>query len=349
MNQIIPTKGSLEQVDGLTYRKQVAKTGKFIKGEQRFEFTASSLDHMVHEFDRMRANGVKVRIPAGHSNAANPSATLGEVIDLEVTDGKLYAIERFAGDTERDVALKNDQSIFVMPSYTDGEGNKYDAAIRHIAVVSNPVLPGLDGYEAIAAGEEFNLNDTITLSEESDMTFEKLSAKTGLDLNVENAEEVLVAYIEKLQANQKEEEIEEEKVATEDKEVEKAEDIKEIAASEEVISPKMFKLARTNYTLKLNDLVKSGKLTPAAKSAFEKNVMTDAMVALSLGEDDDDDKIDKFIDILDMNKPIALGEATKAQIGSIVLEDDNKRVGDGTGDALVKQIEKQQRKLAKNS
>jgi len=134
------------------YRKTIARDGDYEKGALKFSITPQTREHWVKTFDLMKANGTSVRVPATHAGAADPKAQLGEVLSLTATDdGTLDAVLEIVGEEGFKAVETNDVSIYVPPTFTDGKGVTYKRPITHVAVVPDPVLPGLGKFERLAA------------------------------------------------------------------------------------------------------------------------------------------------------------------------------------------------------
>lgn len=145
--------------DGLTFRKELIYEGAFLKRNstthQPFKIDEKKLSHWETVGNQMIANGVTVPTPVKHTDA--PEAGRGKILRYEVDvnqKGKLalYGVTRFRDLEAAKMANSTDVSIFVpeKPVY-DGKGNEYIYPIRHVAYTDYPVIPGLEGFEPIAA------------------------------------------------------------------------------------------------------------------------------------------------------------------------------------------------------
>lgn len=106
------------------------------------------LDHWAMIFSQMKVNGVKVPVPSGHTNDSEKNR--GWVEDIFRDGDSLFGIVALVGDGIR-LAGTNDVSIYSQSEYTDGNGNRYQWPILHVALCTDPVVPGLRGFEALAA------------------------------------------------------------------------------------------------------------------------------------------------------------------------------------------------------
>ena len=290
-----------------SFSKEIIHTGQFIKASDNlmFEVKKDTLEHWAKTWNDMNANGIRVPIVAGHSNASDPKAVLGYVGAMAVIDNKLQMLAEFAGQAECDIALKNDVSIFVPPIKVDGNGIKYQSPIEHIAAVPDPVIPGLDGYVSLKCSNDKTENIPV-LKEQKLMDFTKLSEKLKIALNEINFEQEIIKAFE-----------------------DKDSQVKTLQLSNETkkASPEVVNLKLENYKLRLDTLCKAGKLTPACRDKFIE-VCKPEVLSLSLATEGTI-KADSFLDILEMNTIISLGEKTGIQ-GQDVIDPHKNEISELT-------------------
>lgn len=141
------------------YRKQIAYAGEFLKRQQGlpdlpFRLAQDTFEHWKRTFDELAAEGVKTYVPVGHTSEAGKSK--GTVVDLELAKDDKGRDSAFAhiefDDEEAEKTYKNsDVSVWVPPSYTVSTSKKtYSWPLRHVALTNNPVLPGMQPFQAIA-------------------------------------------------------------------------------------------------------------------------------------------------------------------------------------------------------
>jgi hypothetical protein len=126
--------------------KDVIRAGRYRHPNLRFtiDVDRARLDHWARVFSRMTANGVRVHIPADHSDAAADNR--GYVLRMKCIGDRLMALCQFIGaDAVRDAA-RNQVSIGVAPTFIDGKGRVYRDAIVHVALTPVPVVPGQDDF-----------------------------------------------------------------------------------------------------------------------------------------------------------------------------------------------------------
>lgn len=132
------------------FLKELIKTGHYVKEADGLEFdvTPALLEHWAATFARMRANGLRVPVPNGHTH--DGAANRGWVRHLFRAGDSLYGVVDLVGDGIP-MAATNDVSIYAVPKFTDGRGNRYRWPILHVALCTDPVVPGLGGFLPIAA------------------------------------------------------------------------------------------------------------------------------------------------------------------------------------------------------
>ncbi len=132
------------------FLKELIKTGHYVKECDGLEFdvTPDLLAHWAATFARMRANGLNVPVPSGHTH--DGAANRGWVRHLFRAGDSLYGVVDLVGDGIP-LAATNDVSIYAVPEFTDGHGNRYQWPILHVALCTDPVVPGLGGFLPIAA------------------------------------------------------------------------------------------------------------------------------------------------------------------------------------------------------
>lgn len=173
------------------YRKELIYPGHFVKikpgeNEPEIEFDVSEdlIDHWVKTTNRMIKNGIDIPLPLEHTTS--PEARRGSVIKLakefNASRGmaSLYAYATFRDEDAEKLASTTQVSLYSPPSYTDGRGRRYDRPIRHVALTDYPVIPGLDGFEVIAASHVDRADDAIALCGEDSMKITALAKKLGI-------------------------------------------------------------------------------------------------------------------------------------------------------------------------
>lgn len=288
------------------YKKEILRVGKWVhpaapKGV--LEVTQDMLETLKNNF----AKTPFAPILRGHvSNLEaekDPSLIVNKNISgLEVADGKLYAMMDV---DEKELDKYNDVSVSIDPDYQDKETGKIiGPVLRHVAMVVNPYIKGMQGFMALS---EENRNYLINLSEIVDMakTVEpikeevKLEESTVVEEAVETQpeevvtpEEVSEETTEKVEETPAveaevvqdapveesaevveeapvEEKVESEEEKTEGEQGETSEDLAEKLAKMSLeLAEANKKLAVKSSEERFNVLLSEGKVTPAIKDEF---------------------------------------------------------------------------------
>lgn len=114
-----------------------------------FNVTTEDLDRWAGEFSRMKANGVRVPVPEGHTDEA--SANRGYVEGMFHDGTTLFGNIDLIGEDAIAMASRTEVSIYAPASLTDGQGVKYDNPIAHVALTPVPVISGQGGFVPITA------------------------------------------------------------------------------------------------------------------------------------------------------------------------------------------------------
>jgi len=140
----------------LVFEKELIYEGQFVKSEEgmSFDITTTVLSHWSTMVGKMLANGVEIPVPVEHTT--NPEKKRGNLLGTVVKKNKrgkysLFGRIQFIDEEAARLAKSADVSIFAVPEIPDGHGNIYKNAIRHVALTNYPVIPHLEGFQAIAA------------------------------------------------------------------------------------------------------------------------------------------------------------------------------------------------------
>lgn len=131
------------------FRKEIVRAGRYTKDADGLEFsvTPEMLDRFAASTSAYLMAGNKIPMPVTHTD--DPEANRGWVRDVYRDGDSLYATCDLVGDDGIKLAGTCDVSIFAPPEYTDGSGNRYQWPILHVALCTDPVVAGLDGFVPI--------------------------------------------------------------------------------------------------------------------------------------------------------------------------------------------------------
>ncbi len=340
------------------FRKELIRVGQFTKEatDQKFEVSLAHLNHWAETFGRMRAAGVKVPVPAGHT--ADPERNRGYLIDCFRDGDRLIGILDLIGQDGIALAGRSDVSIYAEPSWKDGAGNTYEWPILHVALVTDPVIPGLAGFEPLAASLKGQKPVVLMLENQAmpdvAVTTPTSSAPAGSD----PVDAVLNSVIDQVTVLIKDDQMPFQQKITEIKDIlKKLERVKEMlgggtaeAAPAEAApaegkgagavpvaashSPMLLQLASKSRRQDLDNLVRDGKITPAVRAKLLKQWGEGEALALSLNSHGIA-QFDALVAALAENDPVKLGEQTGPQMRSMVLSHGLS----GESDAAAKKIQ----------
>ncbi len=337
--------GSLRMEGGQPVRrftKELIRCGQFVKQSDalQFEVTPALLDHWVKTSSAYLSAGNKIPVPATHTD--NPEANRGWVVDVFAEGRSLFGTIDLVGEGIK-LAGTCDVSIYSPPELVDGAGNRYVRPIVHVALCTDPVVPGLGGFVPIETSRG-STRETVkvpVLKLQETIMPDPLAtpgagvADAGAATSGDPADAIVQAILDKVESLVKDEgkTAQEKKAAFGDlmKKLEKAmealkdDEAPEAKASDAEVAasraraaasapdPFVVKLARENYTGKLNALVAAGKITPAVRDSLAGQYLADGPLTVALSQKNTG-QLDGLIAALDKNATVvALGERTGPQ------------------------------------
>jgi phage I-like protein len=282
-------------------------TGRVITVDDTFAAT------LKKNFDAGVCDIVQVPLAnAKNEHTEDPERNIGEVVDIEVKDKKIYAVldVREPKHAERLGKTYLGASAMMHLDYTDTKtGKKVGPTLLHACVTNRPYVTGLENYQEIVAATTDNSDEAILLttdvveeakvSEETEMPDESKAETTPAKPSLE---ELLTALktdhnidVTALQAKASEGEQAASlsqtlvKALTDAGVVKLTNDEKETVSPETVVGA-VAELHQNNVTLAnrvnalekadaeyaVNDLIKAGRVLPAQKNAFVELKLSNA-------------------------------------------------------------------------
>lgn len=314
-----------------TFRKDVIRVGTFKHPEKGWtlDITVARIGKWLATFQDMLGHGVEVPLKRDHKPGSDN--VLGYIRGLALDGEILFATVEARGEQAIELCQRvNRVSIEIHPDFVDGEGRHYGEAVVGLALTGEPVVPAQDGFVPIAASLGGNATEGPELvpdpkptpeGGDDQMDFAQFTKLLGVEVT---DEATLHAGI-KAAFKAKDDGYAKALAAAKEK------SSAAITAAREEGAIKMDPLAADAWVelteASLANLVKSGNLlpavakklapvlvgTPGARPAF----MLDRRAA---GEGADKCIARQIVDVLSENDPIALGEATKAQVRTLDRE-----------------------------
>lgn len=155
---------------GTLFRKHILTKGSLIHPTtgKKINVDDNFINTMKKNFDNKICPIVQVPL-ANDSNqhVEDPDRNVGEVIDLEVDDGKVYAVidARRNADKFKDKTYIGASAMLAL-DYTDtNTGSKAGPTLCHVAVTNRPYITNLEDYEEIVKASADNSEEAVLLTE----------------------------------------------------------------------------------------------------------------------------------------------------------------------------------------
>jgi len=289
------------------FRKEVIRDGNYFKASEglSFKVTPELRLHWASTFAQMQANGVRVGVPSDHSDSADKNR--GWVVGLENVGPSLYAVIDMVGEEGPALALRNDVSLYSPAEWSDGKGHTYKRPLLHVALTPMPVIPGLQGWQAIAASHAFK-------ERKINMDWAKIKKALGIaeEVTDANAEALILSAAETI--TKKATDAEAALTVEKDKATKATADLETLRLSHtpKEVDTLLLSLAVENRTTKLNALVAAAKITPAVKDKLAALYAAPDVLKLSLSKGGDN--FDAVAAAIAENDPVKLKEQTGTQL-----------------------------------
>lgn len=159
------------KIDGLLYEKELLPVGPVTKwvsdaNVQHVDIKPAFLERVVEQFRKFKDVGI--RVPLFKTHVEDPDNDRGTVEDLEVKTNQrgklsLFSKIRFSSEEAANQGKNVDVSVLCPPKFVDGQNNEYTFPLRHVALTSMPVVPGLQPFEAVVMS--FDMPSELTALE----------------------------------------------------------------------------------------------------------------------------------------------------------------------------------------
>lgn len=189
---------------GRLFRKHILNMGNLIHPatKQTLKVDEDFVTKLKNNFDNNVCDIVQVPL-AGPSNehTEDPTRNIGEVVGIEETDGKIYAVidARDADAADKLGKTLLGASAMMHLDYTDTKsGEKVGPTLLHVCVTNRPYITELEDYEELIAASADNVGEVVVLSQEEYRmpTQEELIAELKTTYGVDVA--ALTAQVETL-------------------------------------------------------------------------------------------------------------------------------------------------------
>lgn len=157
---------------GRLFRKHILSTGTLHHGGRKIEIDDTFLNTIVKNFRDKVCDIVQVPIvDDANRHSEDPSRNIGEVIDLQVENGKLYSYidSRKSGASDELGNTLIGASAMLSTNYVDTSTNTPKGpTLLHVAITNRPHVLNLDDFEEIIAASSNPSDEVILLSETSE-------------------------------------------------------------------------------------------------------------------------------------------------------------------------------------
>jgi hypothetical protein len=169
------TEASIElsrKSSGTLFRKHILNVGKELihPSVGRMMIDDAFVSTLKSNFDNKACDIVQVPLANDkNQHVENPDSNVGEVVDIEVKDNKVYAVID-ARDPKAVEKFKNKTyigaSAMLAMNYTDtNTGKKVGPTLCHVAVTNRPYITNLEDYEQIVNASADNSEEAVLLTE----------------------------------------------------------------------------------------------------------------------------------------------------------------------------------------
>ncbi len=305
------------------FAKQVIRTGHYIKASDGLEFTVtqSNLVHWALAHQALKKAGVNVPVTFTHDFSGDPRKAAGRVDEMWIDgDALMFSCTLVGNDAIRATQV-SDVSLYSPPEFTDGHGTKHVRPILHIALCTDPAVPGLADFVPLAASRGVTMSNGGPNNGVKPMDLEwlkKVATALGIDASqLADAAAVQAAINAKLEspasASQNANPASTSQSSTppanpSQPAIKNETTTREFAASQSngsdagkaKVSPLVVKSLVASRTTVIDSLVTSRKIKPAQADALKKQYADAESLTLCLSQDVDDG-FDSTIALLSQN------------------------------------------------
>jgi hypothetical protein len=256
--------------------EEIAHIGTFFNSSSgKIIITRDLIDKWVATHGQMISAGLKTPLTLEHRGPGR-----GWVTGIKRDGNRMLATIDLVGEgiTDRET---HDYSIEA-GTHMDGTGKKWENVLTGTALTLHPTIPGMKKGNTI---RQYTMSLDKVIYQEIDMELKQLSELLGCDENIDQ----ITTKINELKANQIVIKPEPEKIT--------------------------LSLVKENRSIKVNQLVSNGNITPATAKKLNDTICNqESVIKLSLTEPEVNRIIDEVIVALSLNKAIDLTERTGEQI-----------------------------------
>ena len=158
------------KTQGRLFKKHILSEGVLNYNGNKIQIDSDFLTSLVDNFNSKKCDIVQVPIvDKSNSHSEDPLRNIGEVIDLQIENGKLYSYIDARKEAEADELGKTliGASAMISPDYIDTDtGEKVGPTLLHVAITNRPHVLNLDDFEEVIKASSNSSNEIIFLSED---------------------------------------------------------------------------------------------------------------------------------------------------------------------------------------
>ena len=265
---------------GLRFEKQVMYADTFHKplGNGKYQdivVTSRDMDMYAQSTNKYIIAG-KVTVPIEHTEDLEKNrgyvAKLLRKRDKKGRDS-LYAVVDFRDKDAAKLANSSCVSVFIPPYIQDGKKVLYPRSMKHLALTNDPILPGLENFQCIAASFNGPIMTIMELAKKLGFTPAEGTSDEALGTMIFNAVSQLQEKLKKAMAG--------------DKPADKPAQGDPVVAS----------LLKENREGKIDGLLRDNKITPAVSKTLKEKWCSEECISASLKEGSQTS--DAFKDVVD--------------------------------------------------
>lgn len=157
---------------GRVFRKHILTKGDLIHPvtRQKIRIDDEFVSRLIDNFDNKVCDIVQVPLAdSANRHSEDPTRNIGEVIGLEESEGKVYALIDARDDEHAPKLGKTllGASALLSTNYTDNrKDTKVGPTLLHVCVTNRPYVTGLEDFEEVIAASSDNSGDIVLLTQE---------------------------------------------------------------------------------------------------------------------------------------------------------------------------------------
>ncbi|MDO4584992.1 MAG: hypothetical protein Q4D62_12915 [Planctomycetia bacterium] len=197
---------SVEGDRSLMMWKELLREGTFVSDGEEATIDEAFLSHIVDVFRLRQKKGIEVPCPLGHT--IDPEKKRGKVVYVELRPGEngkksLWGVIEFIDQQAKDVLQHTDVSVGIPTETYDGDGQRHENALEHVAFTDYPVVAGMEKFQDVVFSLKTEPIEMEELPQKVGLDFDTLLVLLGLDEDVSSPTDAfkkILALVQNLKA-----------------------------------------------------------------------------------------------------------------------------------------------------